>query len=283
MKPAVLLAFATGVVALALWAAPARAASEFCPARLIGTYTKTLSKSGTIVHYYRLQALAPRSVEGTIIAETDHGWYSWPQQLVELRRVTYDMADGIRVRFVMAESPELSVAFPQPLNVLRAWVALARTHGDQIFKWDERGMVLCDPADFAGYGGRSKSTRAVDAGDPTPAPPPPAALATATDNPFPNAKCDHPFTAARVWNAIRPDFPDFVRNMGLSQAVTSVVYVAVDPNGKLSDAWLFGSSGYPALDKAAITAAKRSSYTAAKSYCRSVGGVYLFRADFEPY
>ncbi len=64
--------------------------------------------------------------------------------------------------------------------------------------------------------------------------------------------------------------------------LVSVVYVAVDPAGKLADAWVFASSGYPAADAEAIRTAKRSSCVPTLSYCRPAGGTYLFQVEFDP-
>ncbi len=48
----------------------ARAATEFCPAMLIGPENKP---NDVNIQYYRLRALTPRSIEGTIVADTDVG------------------------------------------------------------------------------------------------------------------------------------------------------------------------------------------------------------------
>jgi TonB family protein len=109
------------------------------------------------------------------------------------------------------------------------------------------------------------------------------ATAVAAVAPFPVTTCEHPFTGATVKSAVMPDFPESVREEGFGGVAVSEVYVALDPTGKLADAWTFSSSGYPALDRAALVAARRSKYAAPISYCRSVGGTYIFRADFEPY
>jgi TonB family protein len=252
---------------------------------MTGPYTKTDAPDATL-HYYHLQALGPRSVEGTITADTDHGWFTWVQQPVQLTRMTFTAtAPSYTVRYLTADSPELDVAFPVMVNIRRAWLATAEANGDAYFGWDAHGTVVCTPSDFAPVNSRSRvvTKRTPQDGDPTPGPAPPTAVATATAAPFPEATCAHPFVAATVSHAVQPDFPAILRDQAVSQAATAVVYVAVDSAGKLADAWIYASSGYVAMDKAALSAARRSSYVAPISYCRAVSGTYLFQADFLPY
>jgi TonB family protein len=235
------------------------------------------------VQYYDLRALGPRTIEGTILADTDAGWFTWDQPAVELTRMTYTaIMPDYKTQFVVAESPELSVRFPKPVTIRRAWVATATARGDAQFGWDARGKVTCDPPDFAPDSSlRSVFTkRTPQAGDPTPAPAPPMASALQASPPFPDTSCAQPFVAATVTDPVRPEFPSIVRDEGFSGRAVSVVYVAIDPHGNLADAWVFASSGYRALDNATLSAARRSKYAAPTSYCRAVSGTYLFKAVF---
>ena len=266
----------------AMCAAPARAVTEFCPAVMSGPYAKTESP---LVYNYRLHALSPRSVTAVIIADTDRGWFSWTQQLVPLTRMTFTVTGGGEtITYVQAESPELAVAFPQVVNVARAWVAVAKTQGEPFLGWDAKGAVVCDPPDFARVlPGRVVTKRTPGVDDPTPAPAPPASVAAPTTAPFPEITCAHPFAAATVTRPEQPVFPDIVAQEGFGATATVEVYVAVDRKGTLRDAWIFAKSGYPPLDQSALVAARKSSYANAVSYCRPVTGLYLFRADFSPY
>jgi TonB family protein len=237
------------------------------------------------VHYYRLQALEPRVIEATIVADTDQGWFTWSQQAVQLTLTTYTTTTkSLKMVWKMADSPDLSVTFPEPVNVRRAWITSARTHGDPYFGWDTRGVVTCAPPDFVALYARGpgKTERTPQPGDPTPAPATSGAFAVATTAPFPMTTCDHPFTLATVSSAVQPVVPQILRNEGFNEAVSEIA-VAVDPSGKLADAWVFSSSGYPQLDQSALDAARRSKYVAPVSYCSAVGGMYLFRANFQPY
>lgn len=155
---------------------------------------------------------------------------------------------AVKYSFRVAESPELTVVFPQAVSVRHAWITTAQTHGDQIFDWDAHGRVTCEPS---------------------------AA-------PFPPANCAQPFVNATVTFPVQPDFPELVRNEGFSGVAISIIAIAVDPQGKLVDAWIWAKTGYPAIDEAALKAAQQSKYSGATSYCRPVSGTYLFRADFSP-
>src|ERR1700729_510331 len=281
MKRAVLIG-ALIVMASAASAAPARAVTEFCPAWLTGPYLKS-TDTGSLVRRYRLQALSPRSVAAVIVADTDRGWVSWTQPSVPLTRMTYTSSGpDYKMTYVKAESPIISVTFPEPVNVTRVWVTVAKTQGDAVFGWDARGATPCDPPDFFDPGRLSKQVtkRMPGPSDPTPAPILPAAVATPTTAPFPDAPCAHPFVAATVTNPVQPVFPRIVVDEGFGGSATTEVYIAIDRTGKLRDAWIFASSGYPQLDQAALDAAKKSSYKGATSYCRPVTGLYLFRAEF---
>jgi len=203
---------------------------------------------------------------------------------VTLTRTTYMSASRtVKTWFHAAESSELTVLFPQPVTIRHAWVIAARTRGDLYFNWDPRGTVPCEPPDFAqpGYPVTMRTERSPQPGDETPAPAPPAANAVASAAPFPTPTCPKPFINATVTDAIQPDFPEIVRSEGFSGLAVSEIAVALDPNGKLLDAWVWAKSGYPALDDAALKAARRSRYSGAVSYCGAVHGTYLFRADFQ--
>ncbi len=276
--------FMAVIIALAVAAcgATAQAATEFCPASMDSWYTKMPSAQGATEYHYRLSALGPRVVDGSIVAETDKGWFVWKQLAVQLTRMTFRYSDKeVRYSHVQAESPELSVTFPEAVVIRHAWVAFARAQGDTYFGWDARDTVTCSPPDFGtSKFGEGKTERAPQATDPTPAPAPPAAVAAPAEAPFPEPTCPHPFVLASVTKAEQPIFPQVVKNEGFGGYAVSQIAVAVDTTGKLVDAWVWASSGYPPLDEAALDAARRSKYTAPISYCYAVKGTYLFRADF---
>ena len=83
-------------LALSAWAigetAKVSAAAEFCPATAsvplpagaaFGTPARTF--------YYELSALTPRTVTGTLIADTTSGWYTWNVNGITLTNRTHSL------------------------------------------------------------------------------------------------------------------------------------------------------------------------------------------------
>jgi protein TonB len=100
----------------------------------------------------------------------------------------------------------------------------------------------------------------------------------ATPSPTPKASCAQPHVDAAVTRAVEPDYPELARQQGLTG--TTQVKVTLAETGTVVDAQVYASSGSPALDAAAIAAAKRSIYTPEIDDCRQHAGSYLFRAEF---
>lgn len=253
--------------------ASATAATEFCPATLIDIGAKPAER-GAATQHYQLEAFTGRVVEGTIIADTDAGWFTWTQQPVRLMRTTYtSLSIGrgfdpswMKVKFHEADSPELTVVFPQPVTVRHAWMTKVRTQGDPIFNWDAQGTVTCEPPDFAPSKflsiGTATTTLTPQPADEAPSPAPPPANAVASAAPFTVANCAQPFVVAAVPGAMQPEFPAMLWGQGVFGPAVALIAVAIDSHGKLIDAWIWGTSGYPAMDAEAIRAARHSTYTA---------------------
>lgn len=87
----------------------AAAATEFCPAQLQYTGSASPSRNAT-TYRYAIQALASRVAEGTIIADTDAGWFTWTQQPVQLTRTTYTTT------FTYTSGDETPAPAPPPVN-----------------------------------------------------------------------------------------------------------------------------------------------------------------------
>jgi TonB family protein len=264
-------------IALALVIAPsARADTEYCPARAT-QLTPTSTASATFG--YHIQALSARTIDATIVADTDRGWYTWNAAAAPLL-VVYITAymDGRAAGYEVAESPPLTVAFPQPLHVLRAWVVTATSTGDKAFGWDKDGAVACDVPDFIdAYALDELTTRPSSRNASSP---PPAVVATPTSAPFPPATCAHPFLPVRIRDAIDPVFPRSVHQGDYGGRADVRLALAVDEFGSLTDFGVMSSSGLTAFDQATLEAAKASSYLPAVSYCRQVKGIFIFRATF---
>ena len=72
-------------------------------------------------------------------------------------------------------------------------------------------------------------------------------------------------------------FPDGLRHGG-----TTKIRVTIDATGKALRETVLESSGYAALDRAALKAAKRSEYSPRLAGCKPVAGNYLFVVTFSP-
>ena len=286
MKAETLATILTALILfLAALTVRAEAVTEFCPATVenaspIGASLGTAASA----YAYELQALTPRAVDASIIADTDHGWFSWSIADVTLHGVTRTNHIKLNGRYqleeyVIAESAPLAVAFPSAVVLRHAWVVLGKTSGEVKLGWDARGPTSCDPPGFASASIADPPKAPTAQATPTPLPSAAGATSTAvpTNPPFGISTCAKPFAEATVTRPVAPDFSDF----GLLQpggAALSVVAVAIDEHGKRVDAWLLSSSGLGEFDLAALRAARVSEYSGGISYCRPTKDTYLFQA-----
>jgi len=195
-----------------------------------------------------------------MVADTDGGWYSWDIANLPLT--------GTIPRVLSASQV---VDFPQAVFVRHAWIIHARTAGDA-FGWQALGEVSCGVPAFA--------VAAAPPGRPLPD----DGLQHVTATPIAplfSTECPHPFTRATVTHAVQPRFSGFAQRL-IGVSYTSEIEVAVGQNEAILDAWIYKSSGIPALDASALSAARASSFASAISYCQRAEGYYLFRAAFLP-
>ncbi|MGA8533053.1 MAG: hypothetical protein WB615_02965 [Candidatus Tumulicola sp.] len=285
-QAAIVRAFATALlagVAVACACAHAAAATEFCPATLSGL-TPIGAKAPASSYAYELIALTPRSLDASLVADTDSGWYAWSISGVALQenQRKRPLVNGT-LRYVVAASASLAVAFPAPVVIRHAWVAEAKTNGEKTMGWDRRGSSACEVPAFSSASTNDPNPASLPA-IPTPSPLPSPAIAAAraapANLPFPVAQCTTPFTQAKAVEIAGlgqiADAPDTFAGSIASAAA----YVTIDPNGKLTDAWMFSSSGFAPWDLALLRAARQTTYSGAISYCRRVPATYLFEGDF---
>lgn len=265
-------------------AAAARAAVELCPATASVAIPIGAAFGAAATQYaYDLEAATPRTVDATLIADTDKGWFKWSVSGVALANVTrvipskqfqFQRTPGTVARqtYTSAESPGLAVAFPMAVTIRHAWNVSANAG---------KGASPCDVPAFDGDKDKvpTKPDGSVAA---TPAPGYTAALATATTAPFAMGFCDFPFINGTVLKPVqpRPTLPTGAEMLLNGYATT--IEVALDPGGRVIDAWIYASSGNAAFNRAALQAARASTYTGGVSYCRPVNSTYLFEATFTP-
>jgi TonB family protein len=90
----------------------------------------------------------------------------------------------------------------------------------------------------------------------------------------------HPFTDPQVKKAVAPEYPRSER--ARRTHALSIIEVALNAAGTVTDAWTFLSSGSAAFDGAAVASAGASTFTPGTAFCEPTGGLYLFNAEFEP-
>jgi len=113
---------------------------------------------------------------------------------------------------------------------------------------------------------------AVDAPGTADGSPAPAAPATT-----PKPACSNPNVAASAIDPVSPSIPDEAAGAsGVAQ-----VQVTLSPNGNVERTEIFRSTGIFALDRAALSAARMTTYRPEIRDCVPIGGSYLFTVTFE--
>ncbi len=300
------------VIAAALFAfgqRPAQAMVEFCPATLsyarVGSETALIreqsSKDATgkaspqtsSVYGLQLGAFGTRTITQAALAfDTSDGWYTIDVPGIALsekdRHYTAPWVSFTRRDYV---SPVFYVHFPHAVTVRHAWVVHAAAKDDDAFGWASQGTVTCDAYAAASpqQTGRipflamgSPYTLDPEDEEHLSAPPSSASLIiSATPSaPLKTAACAEPFRVATVKTEAQPHYPRTL--MGPASQISTAVEVAINADGTLADAWIWGPSGFSAFDDEALRTAKASSYTGSAAYCEPVPGFYFFRVTFDP-
>lgn len=104
----------------------------------------------------------------------------------------------------------------------------------------------------------------------------PNGVATASAKP-PRPACSAPDTPARTISAAMPQTPDGAEGL----PATAEVQVTLDAAGRVTDLRIYRSAYDQQLDRAAIAAAKASTYAPALVDCLPSGGTYLFTVEFQ--
>lgn len=186
-------------------------------------------------------------------------------------------------------SEPLYVRLPPIVTKLtKSTILQAQATGDNVFHWDEHGMVTCRISatglmDAPFFGGNSSDivTDSPPPGDygkpPAPSDPIIDALPVNLEE---NTACEHPLEEAVATRKVTPGWPN---DAGFpTHAVTIRVVVAISHDGRADDAWVQDPSGYPDFDRAALNAAANSTYRAAREMCVPTPGYYLYIVTFAP-
>lgn len=95
-----------------------------------------------------------------------------------------------------------------------------------------------------------------------------------------NAQCEWPDVDADVLDSAQPEYPYAAR--GVIGVVQAAVTVNLDAGGHVVSVMVAHSTGNLALDRAALTAARQSTYLPAVNNCTRVPGSYDFTVTFDP-
>jgi protein TonB len=99
-----------------------------------------------------------------------------------------------------------------------------------------------------------------------------------TPDPIPSKGCPAPPHDAIVTQAVTPDRPQSAVNEDAVGRV--VVEVQLTREGSVAHASVRASSGFAALDRAAVGAATQARYAPASDGCEAIAGTYLYVVDF---
>ena len=125
-------------------------------------------------------------------------------------------------------------------------------------------------------GPASSSGPAVVATSGTDQPGDPNAVATGSPAP-PRPACSVPNAPAHTINAAMPETPDGIAGL----PATAQVQVTLDAAGRVTDVRIYRSANDQQLDRAALVAARTSTYAPALVECLPAGGTYLFTVEFQ--
>jgi TonB family protein len=91
--------------------------------------------------------------------------------------------------------------------------------------------------------------------------------------------CEHRYRYARIdGHAVAPQYPLVAQEGGQTGRV--FVRVALNADGSVANVSLYKSSGFTALDQAAMNAAAQTKYLPEVFRCEPIAGAYLFSASF---
>lgn len=220
--------------------------------------------------------MSARTVTGTVMIQTNRGWFAADFKDVALRESQQSYADDGTTFSMNDFVAPLLVQFARPVSVLYEYISDASTSGETLLGWDKEGTVSCAPT------GRPDPKRR--SGLQTPDSPPldtrNAEEVKARVWPMVrNTACDQPFSLARITKIALAQYPPLLMaaaNTDLPKGA-SIVVVALNSDASILDAWLWESSGTQALDQAAIDAAKKTTYAPARAFCDNVPSYYFMK------
>jgi len=84
-----------------------------------------------------------------------------------------------------------------------------------------------------------------------------------------------------IVQAATPEYPDSARALHLGE-VAVIIRVTVDAKAEVIGSSIVQTSGNADLDRAALVAARKTTYSPKIVHCVPVAGAYMFRVNFNP-
>lgn len=266
------VALCVSLVAMVLASsATARADTYYCSVH-VEEYGRT-SKPG--VYEVRLTSHSDAQQSVHVVFVTNSGWFAAPVTgaVIQPYEQTWRTSFGAFTDKQYAYAP-MFVRLPLDATVQHAYVANAggqscpdRPEGDaNVISRSSAARYTQGPA------GDLHLTDPLSVNDPLPTAPAAAVPIAAPDT----GGCK-PYANAQVARLTMPD--ESGAFMGSGEVF---VKVAISATGHVDDAWIWGSSGSPAIDRYGLLIAKDAQYVPAQSYCAAVPSNYVFRVERAP-
>lgn len=176
----------------------------------------------------------------------------------------------VRIIVIHTPAPTPTPKPPPPTKAVPQRVA--RALHPRLVHTHTRPVTGDQPPEAAPSAGPPGGDAPPAAGTPGPVAPTVAPQATPT-----KAACAVPSAPAVATNVVQAQMPDAAAGM----TATAKVQVTLGASGAVEDAKIYASAGNMLLDRAAIRAARQSTYRAAIVDCVPTGGTYLFTVDFQ--
>ncbi len=234
----------------------------------------------------QLSAYGSRIVAARIAFDTDAGWFTVdvPSTPLHERDLHYSGPWSTFTREGWF-SPVMYASFPSPVKIVHGWISQARAWKSAPFDWERRGPVTCrpsppDPIVRTPRMPRGFTLDPKDRDDLSALPNEGSSIIAAQRSQALKAtNCSEPFKPPSVTKQSSPDFPRILGG-SFTGAATAAAEVAINADGSVADASIWGPSGLAAFDDATLAAARASTYKPGSAYCSPVPGNYLFIVTF---
>jgi len=210
-------------------------------------------ESAPQTYAFRVIAASARRVTGSVMVESNAGWYRIPFKPVAVAKTPSGFTSGL-----------LFAQFSASVTIENAWLSEAASDAPG---WGDKGVVACAPPPFRvpAYGAVAGTEQPVE-----------TAAAEAISPPF-TWDCKTPFAQAVAETSAGSKLPD------IEPGAAAAVVVELDESGKPLDVTpVDASNGYIEWAWQLRQYAKTLQYKPAVAYCRAVPSTYILRVSVQP-